>query len=537
MKLKIFKNYILRTLLCCFVITAICVVNKYCYCISKNFKFIIDTIGIPEYNVMGERINEDIYYSYNIFVYSDPIEIGKRTSLQRFKVVNDNGKWIQKDTLDKGEYYILGTNYSGGFVTNVYFPVDFIPETLPDNWMYLYNSNALDSWNDSSKYKYAEQLEYMKNSNLWFDKIDYQSNTCNSYDLVEYNINANKIGLDKVVLENSATWKTYGTVSVNRKTSDNKVRYATFFVKPMAASADVKSKLKIQDNIDVNESAEYIDITFGANAINLSDYAKEEHIKEISSQIYINDEKIDEVSNIKSKNVEKNIRYKISSENFRSNKKVLNIKVKSYLYTEFSVDGLMQDVIERNITIHKDISNEETIVPADNIFVKILEKFEDEYFVKDLIKTDNTDVSDSIGIVERGRYLAVKIKGSNNIDSSNISVYINENKLNFDVLDILENCIVIKFNIENNDKIFNTIVSWKYLRDICSNYLNIKVKKIGNRIKDPNIVTIKVESNEYKFLVDVIDDFIYNINYTFLDKVNNVEQVNSKIRLEEWIRI
>lgn len=535
MKLKILKRYILRMLLCCFAVTTILIFNKYCYCISDNFKFIIDTIGIPEYNAMGDRINENIYYTYNIFVYSDPVEIGKRTNLQRFKIVNDNGKWIQKDTLDKGEYYILGTNYSGGFVTNVYFPVDFVPETLPNNWMYIHNVSAIESWQDNSKYKYVEQLEYMKNSNLWFDKIDYENNTCNSYDLVEYDINANSIGLDKVVLENSATWKTYGSVSVNRKTNDNKVRYATFFVKPMSASADVKSKLEILDNIVINESDEDIDIMFGANAINLSDYAKEEHIKEINSQIYINDEKIDEISIAKSVSINKTVRYKISSDSFEGDKKVLNIKVKSYLYTEFSVDGLMQDVMERNITIHKDISNEETIVPADNIFVKILERLDDEYIVKDLIKTHITDISNSIGIVEKGRSLAVKIIGNCNIDSNNINVYINGNKLKHDILNISENCMVIRVNIENNYMILNTIVSWKYLRDLCNNYLNIQIQKIGNRIKKPNVVTIKVGSDEYNFLLDVIDNFIYNINYTFLDKIINIEQVNNKIRLEEWV--
>ncbi len=529
--MKKYINYKLKILLCLFLLSTICIFSKYCYCISDNFKFVIDTIGIPEYNILGERINEDIYNIYKIFVYSDPIEVQKRTNLQRFKIVKDNGKWFKEDTFEKGEYYILGTNYSGEYITNVYFPVDFVPEVTPEYWSYLYNENSFNSWRDSSKYKYEEQLNYMKNSNLWFDKIDYENNICNSYELVEYNINANNIGINKVFLENCATWKTYGTVSIKRKTNDNNIRYATFFVKPMSANADIRSKLKVKDTITVEDLNSYIDITFGADAINLSDYAKEEHIKEIVSDIYINDIKVDTIKIQNNSSVEKSISYKIPIEDYDNNKKILNIKVKSYLHTEFNVDGLMQDLLERNITIHKDISLNNNTVPVYSIFFKSLEKNDNKYFIKSLIRTDKTDKVNSLGIIEKGKKLAIKISG--NI-KDNISIHVNGKHMESELLMKDKDSIVLKVNVE--DVFLNTIATWNYLRQIKGNYFDIDLSKIGSRIKNPNLVTIKIGNDEYKFFIDVIDEFIYNINYTFIDNINNLSEINNKIGLEEWLR-
>ncbi len=184
------KHFNKRNKLCISIIVIIyyCISMKYCYCISDDFKFMIDTVGIPEYNVLGEAINEQIYNVYNIIVYSDPIKIMEKTNRQRFKNVEKDGKWTENGTNLKGEYYILGTSYSGDLVTNVYFPVDFVAETTPDNWNFLYNEKALKSWNNVNNYKVIEQLEYMKNSNIHFDEIDYNNGTCNSYNLIEYDI-------------------------------------------------------------------------------------------------------------------------------------------------------------------------------------------------------------------------------------------------------------------------------------------------------------------------------------------------------------
>lgn len=509
-------------------------INNVCFGISNEFKYVIDTIGIPEVNLVGEHINEQIYNVYKVFAYSDPIQVMNKTNMQRFKYVENKGKWYEESTGRRGEYYILGTDYSGNLVTNVYFPVDFVPESLPTNWNYIYNESAFNSWNDSSKYKYIEQLEYMKNSNIWFDKIDFVNNTCDSYNLVEYNISANKIGLDKAFLETCATWTTSGVINIKRLTPNNKVRYATFFVKPMAASADLESFLEVEDVINVTPDNKKINIKFGASAINLTDYAKEEHIKEINADIYINDIKIDNIKLSKTKNLRKEILYELPEEIFQSADDILNIKVKSYLYTEFSVDGLMQDVVEKNVTIQKENSNN-NIVPADNI--KVLEKEDNTFVVSDLIKTKNTEECDSVGIIEKGRKLVVKIDNKKCENKDNIKVYINDIECKAEFLDSNDNIVVI-LPIEEQDGAYtlNTIETWKYLKHLNNNYFDIDFRRIGKRIKEANTVKIVLNYRVYSFWLDVVDEYNYNMNYTFLDNVVNLENIKQKIRLEEWIK-
>lgn len=508
--------------------------NNSCLGISDEFKFVIDTIGVPKTNINGEEINETIYQLYKVFVYSSPIEVANNTNLQRFKEVKNNGKWYEEKTGVKGEYYILGTDYNGNFVTNVYFPTDFIPETTPNKWNYIYNESAIDSWNDSAKYKYKEQLEYMKNSNILFDNIDFENKICDSYNLVEYDISANDIGLDKAFLETCSTWTTSGVISVKRLTTDNKIRYATFFVKPMAASANIESFLEIDDDINLTSDSQKINIKFGANVINLNDYAKEEHIKEINSEIYIGNIKIDSIKSTQNRFVDKNILYEIPKEFFEKKTEMLNIKVKSYLYTEFSVDGLLQDIVEKNITIHKDVLND--IVPADNILVKVLEKSNGKLILKDLVKTKNTESSNSIGILEKGKYLAVKINNVNVDNVDNIKTFINNEEYKVDFFCIGKD-IVFKLRVEelNNDTSFNTICTWKYLRDLSNNYFNIKFTDIGKRIKDVNVLKVIIKDKEYSTNFDIVDNYFYNMNYTFLDEIINKEELSKEIGLEEWL--
>ena len=326
--------------------------------ISDNFKFVIDTIGIPQFNVYNEEINENIYYSYNVFVYSNPIKIQSQTNLQRFKQVDNQGRW----TLDgsnyqgsgvRGEYDILGRSYSGSLIYNVYFPVDAMPETLPERWNFVEIPDAINSWNDSNKYKYIEQLDYMKNVKLLFDKLNYEDSTSDPYNLIEYNISANSIGLDKVMLNTCSTWKTMGVVSINRKNNLGQVRYATLVAPPMEASADIKSNLIVDDNFEIGENEDniLIPINFYAQLINLKNYANVKHVKQISSTLYINDKQISTISGSKTVKVDKDIIYTVSRENNFQDNYPLKIKVISYLYTEFNVDGLMKNELEKTIYI------------------------------------------------------------------------------------------------------------------------------------------------------------------------------------------
>ena len=521
-----------------FFILIVCNVKNVCLGISDNFKFVIDTIGIPRYNIYGEEINEDIYYAYNVFSYSTPENMYSITSSQRFKEVPNLGKWTSGGK--RGEYYLLGRGYSGNTIANVYFPVDGTPETTPDRWNYITINGALESWNDSSKYKYSSQLEYMKNTNLLFDTIDYATNTCNSYNLVEYNISANRIGLDKAVLNTCSTWKTGGVITINRRKNNGEIRYATMATKPMAANADVKSTLNCSDNLVLGEKEDLktINFKFGAEAINLTDYARPEHIKEIKSIIYIDGVKKGEISGSKTTKVDKNISYVVSRQNYKTPKKyVIHIKVVSYLYTEFSVDGLMQDTYEKDISLEV---KEKLIVPINknkiNLYVQ--KKQNNNLVVSPLVQTNETKQASSKGFIEKGREVALKLSLNDGVTSlSDISVSINNKKVSSNILYKNNKAYIIGFNIDS--KIETTLATWDSLRNSTKNYLNIDFNKIGNRIKNPIeiVVGFKVYGKEYKekIFVDTVDDYMKNINFIFDKGVLNKESVNKTYTLESVI--
>lgn len=513
-----------------------------CNAVSENFKFVIDTIGIPQFNVYGEEINEEIYYTYNIFAYSGPLAVYSKTSTQRFKSVPDYGKWTEnggtyKGTGNRGEYYVLGTSYSGSLINNVYFPVDAMPETTPDNWNYISFSGAYESWSDKSNYKYNEQLEFMKNNNLLFDQLDYTNNTSNSYNLVEYAVNPIKVGLDKMMLNTSSTWKTMGIITAKRRNSKGQIRNAIFASKPIAASADVKSNLSLQDSFVLTEDEENINIpiAFGASAINLNNYANEKHIKEICSIIYIDGQEYARVSGSKTVSVDKNINFTVSRNEYNiPNDYTLNIKVLSYLYTEFSVDGLMQNTLEKNITIK---IQEKRIVPIKKSELKILKKENNSMVVSPLVQTLITQNSSSTGFVEAGRNLALNLNlDINKEDISSTDIYLNNIKQDYELLKEEDNKIIISLNLPKN--LENTLASWNYLRNKLNNYLDINFNSIGERVKAPNTlkVVLKINDKEYYYEIkfDTIDEYGINMGYQFDNLVINKDEIDKNILINSW---
>ena len=153
------------------------------YGITDNFKFIIDTIGIPRYNVYGQEINEEIYKAYNIFSYGWPEELGSNVG-QRWKNSKygfwSKGQGAYNGSGIRGEYNLLGRGYNGNIINNYHFPVDALPETTPEYWSYYSNPGAKESWSDTNKYKYVEQLEFMKNTKLLFCDISIRIITSSS---------------------------------------------------------------------------------------------------------------------------------------------------------------------------------------------------------------------------------------------------------------------------------------------------------------------------------------------------------------------
>ena len=507
-------------------------IKRSCFGISNDFKFVIDTIGIPQYNVLGDEINERAYYTYNIFCYSNPTAMYSRTSKQRFKEVS-NGKWTKDG--QNGEYDIVGVDYSGGFVYNVYFPVDSIPECLPDSWNYIILPGALESWNDKTKYKYEEQINYMKNSKLLFDSINYSNNTINPYNLTEYNITPIGIGLNKVRLNTAVTWKTYGIVSVNRINNKGSLRYATLAIKPMAASASVKSELDVKDKVIIDENTDEvtIKIKYSANAINLNNYALPKHIKEISTTLYINGEKINEIKKSKTKEANGIYEYKISRSNFKDGIHTLNIKNNSYMYTEFSVDGLMQNTVSKNITIQV---NPKKVVPIRKVDVRVLEKEDNKLYCIALPKSLETQNLSSFGIVEKGRNVAIKIESDlTSLENKDVEINIDKVKVEHKIIFKNNNKYIIQIKITEN--LNNSILSWNNYRNITNDYYKIDFNKIGKRLKNPNVIEINFlnlnKDNKREIKIDTIDLYNYNLNYIFENGI--VDNKKDRKELEEWV--
>ena len=534
------NNIGVKKLLMIITLYIVFVGTKKVYGITDNFKFVIDTIGIPRYNVYGKEINEEVYKAYNVFSYGWPEELGTNVG-QRWKN-SKYGLWSQgigayNGYGARGEYNLLGRDYSGNVINNYYFPVDTIPETTPEYWSYYSNPGALESWNDKNKYKYIEQLEYMKNTKLMFNDISSRDNSDNPEMMKEYTITANMIGLDKARLDVCSTWKTNGIIHTRRKIN-GQVRYAVFLTKPMAANANVKSNLTTNDNFVLKETEEdiEIEISYGANIINMSGYAKENHIKEISSKLYINGKEVDYISGSKTVNVGTKYILKLSRDSLKENQNnQIVVKNDSYVHTEFAVDGLMQDSAQKVINIFVE---KEKLVPVKFSEIRILEKQDRILVVRPLAQAKVSKEEGCIGITEAGKYLVLKLRVHKKVskeDLENVELRMDNEKIeDFEIINNnSKEYLIIKFKVP----IFidSTIYGWKSLRETYGNYFNITEQDIGKRIREAHNLEIKSKYKDIENIdvikIDTIDDYITNINYTF-----EGSGYDSKvIKLEEWI--
>ncbi|MBR1884175.1 MAG: hypothetical protein IJ809_04485 [Clostridia bacterium] len=501
--------------------------SKNVYGISNEFKYVIDTIGVPQYNVYGQEINEDVYYTYNVFCYSSPKEASQSASQGFAEVVG--GRWTRDDTKytgssSSGEYYFLGREYNGSLVSNVYYPVSFFPDTTPEYWNYQVVNGALASWNDSSKYKYVEQLDYMKNANILYDTLNFDKRTTNPYNLVEYNISPSQIGLDKIMLDTCSTWKTNGIMNVVRRDANSTIRYAIFATEPMAASACVKSSLVVGGTytISENENSKVVPIQFGASAINLTDFAKPKHIKSIRSSLYINGTLVATVESSKVKDITKSYALVLSRENVNSYP--LYIEVKSEMYTEFSVDGLMQDGLSKSVNVVIERYKNK----LEDAELKELNKEDGKWYVKSLIKTPVTNSAGSIGMIECLKHLCLKVK--TDYDTSDISVMLGNKEIATTEIFCKDKTHYLELSVPDN---IITVQSWSYLRNKLGNYFLVNQSDVGKRVESPNVLKITVKGKEKCIDFDTIDNYNQNMNYTMYN-VSNKEEVNKKIEIKDW---
>jgi len=507
------------------------------YAISENFKFVIDTIGIPRYNVYGQEINEDVYYAYNIMSYGTPESL-ENNSGQRWKN-SKYGLWARylgryKGNGTRGEYNLLGKSYSGSIINNYYFPVDTLPADTPEYWNYYDNPGAEASWKDKSKYRYIEQLEFMKTTKLLFNDISSKDNSDNPDKIKEYNITANKIGLNKARLDACSTWKTNGVVHIRRKVG-TAIRYAVFLTKPMAAGANIKADIEVEKkDYIIKEDQDKVDILIkhSAKVQNMTNYAKESHIKEIKTTLSIDGNNKSESVKIKTSTSENSYLLVVERRDLKENQKnQINIINDCYAHTEFAVDGLMRDKKEVVINIMVEEKKEEDTFEVEDI--RIVEKVNDELMVVPIAKTEVTNKTGSLGITEAGKYLAIKISKDEVKSIDGIKVKFSNkdisDKEKFESRDKLNTIIVFKIPIDT----ITSIYGWKSLREAYGNYFNKLDEKLGQRLREPHNLTINYENEEItEMYIDTIDDYINNINYKYFGINDNK---NNKLKLKDWL--
>lgn len=530
------------------ILTILSTIRNNTFAISSNFKFVIDTVGIPRFNKKRQEINEDIYNTYNLFCYSSPENL-KNSPEQRWKN-NKYGKWTKqggryKGKGTRGEYYILGTNYNGDLIHNYYFPLDEIPTISPTSWIFYDNPKALSSWKNKDNYKYIEQLEFMKNSNLLFNDLRNKEKAMNPYLMKTYNITATSIGLNKAKLDTAATWKTNGIIYTKRLLS-GRIWNAIFLTPPMAANAELKTELEVEDEYILDENKDEITVLvkYSGSVINASGYADKKHVKEINLSLYINNEKVDGISGSKTMNLGNQYMFKVNRYKFSPNKThSVKIKVEGYLHTEFAVDGLMQDSIQKEIKI-KILPKK--IIPINSENVKVLSKISDKLVVSPLAQTINTINAKSVGFTEAGKYVVAKYNlNISKEDIENIKIYIDDKKINSNTIcdEIIESIndkykyvLVLKIPEETSSSLYGMYS----LREENNSYFDIQNTDILERSKEPHILKISFVYegvkyiNEIKF--DTMDNYLANINTVIAGQISNFNEIYNYEELVKWLK-
>lgn len=525
------NNKIIKILFFAFVI---CSVNKI-YALTDDFIFTIETVGIPRYNSYGKEISEDVYIAYNIFAYSEPHKISSNN--QRWKNskygywAKGKGRYTGSGT--RGEYYVIGYTYSGEEIFNYYFPMDSIPTTTPDKWTFYTYPIAEESWKDTTMYKYEEQITHMLKSKLMFNDLSSAAKANNPEYIKEYNITAEEIGKEKARLETAATWRTYGMISTRRKIS-GVIYKQVYLVKPMAADAEVNVYLDTGEHYVLTEDNDelLIPISYGIEILNMTGYANEKHVKEIKAMVYVDGEKIDEISGNKIASVNGQCMLVINREDYLEPlEKTITITVDGYMHTEFAVDGLMRDSESKNIFLKIEPKK---ISPLKDINFAVLGKENNTTVVSALAKNMETNIQETIGFIEAGKSLAVKLDLSvDNVE--NIEAKLNEKSININKLIELKNTIILEINIP--EELENTLYGEDSLRKEYNSYFYITKADIGSRKREPYILKIILTSNGKEYTkevkIDVLDTFLSNMNSEA--HVTNSELVNAKTPITVWM--
>ena len=325
-------------------LVVISIVPSCIYAYSSGFEYMIDAIQIKSVNINGMKLNEEIYEKYNMFVYGSPLNVSNQK--QKWKTTK-NGNWTLnggawRGNGTRGEYWILGEDYTGKLVHNEIYPDDYNSGTSPLNWNYREIKDALESWNDMTKYQYDIQRDYMLNSKL-------------SRFGIEYDLTPLEIGLNKARVESYATWKSAGSIYTEKPGEGNIYWVATFSIKPMAADAKLYSTITLPNGNDyiVKKDQDMIEIplSFGAFVEGLNEYAKPEHIKIIESQLKVNGINKNLISESRKTNISKDDVIIVNRKDYNSDEIIIELECNSFLSTYFVSDPTMYATTKEYIKV------------------------------------------------------------------------------------------------------------------------------------------------------------------------------------------
>lgn len=490
--------------------------------VSSKFQKTLELMNVPAKNKDGYEINEEMYNKYNLIVYGKPQDVTKN---QRWKDVN-SGKWTNETTGKTGEYRILGYSLSGTVVNNENFPDDYVSGKSPEEWNYIVIDDALSSWNDTEDYQTKEQIEYMLNQKL-------------SRNGTQYNLTAKSIGLDKARLEAYATWKTAGSIFTLKNGSNGLFWGATFNVPPMAADAQVVANLEFPNGTTYmfSEKSDTIEIpfTYGAEVINLTEFAKAEHIKNITSEIEIQYTLFDKITGEKTTKITKENKI-IIDKNKYSLEEGIHILVRNtaVLETLFSNEAPLVDIKE--VTLNINCEEEEKYVNVRDINKQTSEEIPRPRITSiELYRKESNGGNKLLNTIKKtnnkficaGQVLIVKAKITNSPTS--VKFYIQGNssiqtldeltkrfvydepkqrneKLLYSSLSSLKNSYNLPLTMNANSGFYEvqyvipyqtkqTVHSWNTLRNLTGNALEINTNNLFSKISGPYVIKIRASND------------------------------------------
>ena len=379
----------------------------------------------------------------------------------------------------------------------------------------------------------------MKTSNWYF--ADLNRWVDDPYNQIEYDINALKVGLNKVRLQNCATWKSSGTVYIRRLSESGKIGYATFMIPPMGAEVTLKSNISLNsEEYVLNEELDkiYIPIRVNAHLDNLNEYTKKEHIKNFNIKLYINSKEVLDNSGSKITSLGNEYMLVLTRQDFpQSQKYTIEIKLDSLVQTAFANDGLLKTSEIKKISLIVEDKKIDVITSSD---IRELLSLDDKWVVSPLAQNYETKLENSCGFTESGRYIVIKnvLNMQENIDINKIlglQIYLNDINLSeYELLNYNNHSLNIKLKVPY--EIDNTLYGYKSLRDKNMSYFNIATSDVGSRKFKPYKLRLmyKYEGKEYEnnMLLDILDDYVSNMNLYILDsyKVGKLQD------LDKWLK-